>query len=675
MLKPKNKVYLKKKKQLLLMLLFFVLGAFQSIGQVTSNVERQHLIADSLLSISKEEIKKGELNKALFSVEKGLTIFKEIENYKSVGDCYNQMATIYYYQGEFYNALTQFEQSKSYFEKASFKKGIASSTNNKGAIYYYIGNYSKALDHYKTALQIHQELNNDEQVAGTTQNIGNIYFILEDFGTAKKYYKIAEKIYRKNTNEKALSLVLSSIGDVDLKEKKYDVALLNFEASLELAIVNGIKQTQAEVLFNLGKLFEAKREFDEAIQYYNKSLKKSREAKSNLHESSALIALGMLNNKIGNKKSAINKCRKGLEIAKKTNSVSIQEEACECLYQAYKSIENSSKALLYYEQMYMLRDSLNLKQTSDKILNMEFEREMLLDSIATIEKERKLKRLHNKEVEKKEKQRNTLVVAVCFTIIIAIAILSKLNYVRKSKARLQIEKDRSEDLLHNILPEEVAQELKEKGYVDAQDFETASILFTDFKSFTETAANLTPQELVEEINVCFKAFDEIIEKYQIEKIKTIGDAYMAAGGLPKPDSNAVKSTILAAIDMQAFVVKRKLENNLSNKTAFEMRVGIHVGPIVAGIVGVKKFQYDVWGDTVNIASRMESNGAVGKVNISHQTYLLVKEENDLVFEYRGNIKAKGKGELQMYFVNLKHSASDRFLLTKSLNEHQVYLER
>ena len=235
-------------------------------------------------------------------------------------------------------------------------------------------------------------------------------------------------------------------------------------------------------------------------------------------------------------------------------------------------------------------------------------------------------------------------------MVIALGVWSRLNYTKKAKARLQIEKDRSEHLLLNILPEEIADELKAKGFVDAQDFETASILFTDFKSFTETASKLSPQALVEEINVCFKAFDAIIEQYQIEKIKTIGDAYMAAGGLPKPDINAIKNTILAALDMQDFIVKQKKENDHLNKPAFDMRVGIHVGAVVAGIVGIKKFQYDIWGDTVNIASRIESNGETGKVNISQTTYDYIKNDTDFKFEYRGKIAAKGKGDIEMYFV-------------------------
>ena len=661
MLKAQHTYRIIKEKLVLLKFLFCIFIYFTTNGQ-ESNLNSNQQIADSLLSSSKQEVKKGDFAKALLSVEKGLLIYKKIKNYKSAADCHNQIATIHYYQGDFYKALTAFENSKIYFEKANFKNGIASATNNKGAIYYFLGNYSKALDHYKEALEFHKKLNNQIQIAGTTQNIGNIYLILNDLKNAKIYYEVAKKIYTQNNDEKSLSLLLSSIGDVNLKEKKYDIALKNFETSLLLATKSNSLKIKSEVLFNIGKLFEQQNEFDKSLTYYNQSFNTSIEAKSSLHESSALIALGIVNGKLDNQIEAIKKCKKGLVIAEKINSVATQKEACECLYNAYKISNNSSKALQYSEQMYLLRDSLNLKQTSDKILNMEFERKALLDSITNVEKERKLKLKHKEEVKQKEAQRNVFIIAVCFAVLIALAIFSRLNYVRKSKARLQIEKDRSEHLLHNILPVEVAEELKEKGYVDAQNFETASILFTDFKSFTETASHLSPQELVAEINVCFKAFDKIIDHYQIEKIKTIGDAYMAAGGLPKPDTNAVKKIILAAIAMQNFVSKRKLENQKNNKPAFEMRVGIHVGPIVAGIVGVKKFQYDVWGETVNIASRMESNGDIGKVNISHNTYILVKGEKDLAFESRGKIDVKGKGELQMYFVSLNQTLKKNYLL-------------
>ena len=211
-------------------------------------------------------------------------------------------------------------------------------------------------------------------------------------------------------------------------------------------------------------------------------------------------------------------------------------------------------------------------------------------------------------------------------------------------------KKRSDELLLNILPAEVAKELKATGASEARHIEQATILFTDFKGFTEASELLTPQELVEELDTCFKAFDAIITARGIEKIKTIGDAYMAAGGLRKRAPDGVADVVHAALDMQAFMLQRSVERIAHGRPFFEMRVGIHTGPVVAGIVGVKKFQYDIWGDTVNTASRMESAGEVGRVNISESTCREIAAQPGWVFTPRGKVQAKGKGELEMYFV-------------------------
>lgn len=231
-----------------------------------------------------------------------------------------------------------------------------------------------------------------------------------------------------------------------------------------------------------------------------------------------------------------------------------------------------------------------------------------------------------------------------------------LNLERKVAERtqdLEQEKQKSDQLLLNILPSDIARELKEKGKADAQTYESVSVLFTDFKDFSKMAENMTASELVSEIDHCFRQFDEIVHKHNIEKIKTIGDSYMAVAGLPVKNRTHPRDAVLAALEIRDFIVELKKERMHGNKPLFDMRIGIHTGNVVAGIVGSKKFAYDIWGDTVNIASRMESHGAIGKVNISQTTYELLKDEPDLIFEHRGKVEAKGKGELDMYFVDRK----------------------
>ncbi|HTN45935.1 MAG TPA: adenylate/guanylate cyclase domain-containing protein [Flavipsychrobacter sp.] len=220
--------------------------------------------------------------------------------------------------------------------------------------------------------------------------------------------------------------------------------------------------------------------------------------------------------------------------------------------------------------------------------------------------------------------------------------------VAERTEEIHLEKKKSDDLLLNILPSEIAEELKLKGESKAHKYDEVSVLFTDFVNFTKISEQLGVDELLHELNVNFTAFDRIMEKHGLEKIKTIGDAYLAVSGLPVANSRHAQNTILAALDILEFVKIRKAEVPYG----LDIRIGINSGSLIAGIIGVKKFAYDIWGDTVNTAARMEQNSEAGKINISAQTYELVKEE--FACSYRGKIGAKNKGEIDMYFVAAKH---------------------
>lgn len=224
-------------------------------------------------------------------------------------------------------------------------------------------------------------------------------------------------------------------------------------------------------------------------------------------------------------------------------------------------------------------------------------------------------------------------------------VMEQKEEIERQKSLLEAEKDKVEKLLHNILPEETVEELKIRGKARARSYRMISVMFADFEGFTRISENMKPQELVAELDQYFVKFDEIIEKFNIEKIKTMGDAYMCAGGLPiRNKSNPIEIT-LAGLEIQRYID----EANKTKEQPWNLRLGIHTGGLVAGVVGIKRFAYDIWGDTVNVASRMESSGEVGKVNVSGTTYEHIREF--FKCEYRGKIKAKNKGEIDMYFVH------------------------
>lgn len=565
---------------------------------------------------------------------------KALDKFIWDGYLFSQPDSAFYFGGLEYD----FAESKG------IKKHMAYAIITQGVSFEARADYPKALSYYQRSLKICEGIADKSGVATSLNNIGTIYLYQRDFAKALDYYQRSLEL-REQTKEKiGIAQCLANIGMAYDDQSDAPKALDFYNRGLKIFEEIGDNSGIANSLNNTGVIYEDMGDYPKALDYYRRSLKTYEASADKAGMANALNNIGGVHQKQRDYRTASNECQKGLELAQGFGAVLEQRDACKCLYAAYKAMGNDPKALAYREQMASLDDSLNAVETNKKLQQMEFEKVLLADSLKQEKEKAGVQLAHQKEVAQKDMVRNMLLGGGLLFVILSVGFFNRWRYVKHSRDVISVERDRSERLLLNILPAEIAEELKAKGRADARDFELVTILFTDFKGFTEASAKLSAQELVSEINACFEFFDGIMGKYAIEKIKTIGDAYMCAGGLPVPSADSPMNTIRAALDMQDFMKIRKSERDLLGLPAFEMRCGIHTGPVVAGIVGVKKFAYDIWGDTVNTASRMESSGEVGQVNISGSTYALTKDDPGFTFTSRGKVQAKGKGEMEMYFV-------------------------
>ena len=588
---------------------------------------------------------------SLQSHNKGLRLSEEQGDLNGVARSLSNIAHIYYNQGYFSKAIDYLTRSLKINEERGDKDGASGSLGNIGVIYSELGDNVKALEYYLKSLKIYEEIGDQDGISNNLANIGTIYLELGDSSKAMDYLSRSQIINEEISDKEGLATVLAKIGLIHKANGDSIKALDNYQRSLRISeeIEN---KTGISVNLRYISIYHLNRgDLNVAMDYIKRSLEIDLEIGDKTGQAECLNLIGQIYFKQRDYSKAIDNCNKGLNLGLEIGAISLQKESCDCLFKSYKALGDGNKALGYIEQMNVLTDSMQTQETAKQLQQMEFSKQVLADSLVQVEKERKVEVSHQVEIRQKDKNRNIAIGAGLFFLLLAAGFYGRWRFVKKSKAIVEKEKKRSDNLLLNILPAEIAEELKITGKADARDFDLVSILFTDFKSFTETSEKITAKELIGEINHCFEAFDHICEKYGIEKIKTIGDAYMAAGGLPVPTVDSIKNTVLASLEMQAFITERIKEKHAKNEIPFEMRLGIHTGPVVAGIVGIKKFQYDIWGDTVNTASRMESSGEIGTVNISQSTYELIKDDSDFSFEARGKIEVKGKGELTMYFVS------------------------
>lgn len=593
---------------------------------------------------------RGHYTKALDCYIQSLEIQEEIGNQKEVAACLNNIGLIYVIQGNYPKALDYYNKGLKIERQIGNQKGVAITLNNIGIIYNDQGDYPKAIDFYTQSLKIEQQFGDQKGEAICLNNIGIIYHNQGDYAKALEYHTRSLKIKEQIGDQMGIAPSLHNIGLVYHKQHDYAKALNYYTQSLEIKEHFGDEKGIALSLNSIGEIYLLQGDYKTAMGYYLQSLNISEEIQDKRGTANTLNNIGEISNKQGDHIQAISWCEIALETSTEINILTEQRDACVCLFDAYKAQGNHEKALEFHEKIVSLEDSLQAEETNRKLRQMEFAKQMLADSLIQEEEKLKVQISHEKEVRKKKRTRNIYLFAAVLLLIFAVGFYRRIRFVKMSKLLIEKEKNRSDRLLLNILPSEIADELKEKGKAKARVFDKVTILFSDFKDFTKISEQLSAEELVDEINTCFKPFDSICKKYGIEKIKTIGDSYMAAGGLPVPSGGSVKKTVLAAIEMMEFIQQRKGEREAKGQIGFEMRLGIHTGPVVAGIVGVSKFQYDIWGDSVNIASRIEASSEVGKINISQATYELIKDDPKFKFQPRGKIKVRGKGEIEMWFV-------------------------
>jgi class 3 adenylate cyclase/Tfp pilus assembly protein PilF len=593
---------------------------------------------------------RGDFHQALKYYEQSLVIFREISDKKGMAKVMNNMGVMYSNLGEFVKAMDFHKRSLAIKEEIPDKNGMAGSMNNIGLIYMNQGDYPKALNNFQKSLKIMEDFGDKRGIAQVLNNIGLIYMRRGDSLEALEHFQRSLAICEDISDKRGSAGILSNIGLIYQEQGKYSIALDYFQRSLTINEEIADRKGVASSFNNIGEIYIEKGEYARAMEYYMESLKIYEDISEKQGMAGTLINIGRAYNKQGNHRQALRWCKQGLETAEEISIIDEQRDACDCLYDAYKAMNNHDKALEYHERSTDLNKRLQEDETAKMLQQMEFARQSLADSLIREEEKLKIQIAHEATVRKKNRTRNIFIFSAILLLLGAFALYRRIVFVRRAKQAIEKEKERSDKLLLNILPSDIADELKEKGRANARKFERVPILFTDFKGFTRISEKLSAEKLVEEINTCFEPFDTICEKYGIEKIKTIGDSYMAAGGLPVPMDDSVRNTVLAGIEMTEFVLQRQKDQKAKGDICFEMRVGIHTGPVIAGIVGIKKFQYDIWGDTVNIASRLENAGVEGKVNISKSTYEFIKDDPAFKFQPRGMVPTKGKGEMEMWFV-------------------------
>ncbi|MBK6930131.1 MAG: tetratricopeptide repeat protein [Saprospirales bacterium] len=604
-----------------------------------------------------EEIR-GNFDQARRHYQKALDLRRRLGNKQDIGSSLNNLGVLFEMIGRFDSALVFHRENLAIQEQLADTLRIARAQFNIAGAYQEMGLYTEAQGYLYDARRILEARKDLDGTAKVYAQLGHIRFELDRYAEARDWYArelaIREQLDDPARLAEALTDYANALDELDSSQ----TAVAYYLRALELWKQLDDRPGQANVFINLGDALKHSGFYRQALQYLRQAETICLEFDDKLGLMEVYNTIGDVYYRNNNLQNSLQFVRKYYRIAQETNDNKYIQGALKDFAEVYAAMGNFSKAYDYRVQY----DEFRYRNLNERI-SAEFARKEALfeDDKRKRQIERRIERQQTdikiQEAElAKSTTRQYALLGGALALLVLVALLFSRNRLRARANRelaakniaIERERERADALLTNILPAATAAELKANARVKPERYESVTVMFTDFRGFTKIAEQVSFEVLIAELNECFSLFDDIVLEHGLEKIKTIGDAYMCAGGLPRPNTTHPQDVVRAAIAMQCRLQTLMRQKQAQGKPVFEMRIGIHTGPVVAGVVGSHKFAYDIWGDTVNTAARLEQGSESHKINISETTYLRVKDQ--FACSYRGRLAAKSKGDIAMYFV-------------------------
>ena len=574
-----------------------------------------------------------------------LEVQRQRGDLESIATTMNNIGLNYKMRGNYDKAIEYYEQTVEIDEQMGKGSEIAKTLNNIGMVYRIWGIYAKAIEFFERSLQIRKSLNDQAGIAKTLNNIGLVYTDWKKFDQAVVSLKESLRIEETLNNESETGIRLNNLGRVYFMMNTYDTALVYFGKALEIHRHLQDKDQIALAYNNIGKVFLAMKKNENAEKYLLSALQIYSDLDLEAEKATVMANLSDISKASGNYGKSILMLDSSTIIAEKLNLRNQLQQNYLSYSNYYADRKDYKQSLEYFRKYSNIKDSVFSKEVLSQLSDFQvrYETEKKESEITLLKQNEEIQNL---ALKKQTVVRNSFI-AVSVLLLALVGMSFYFLQVKKKDNRIIAgAREKSEQLLLNILPAGIASDLKERGQTEPKVFSDVTACFIDIVNFTQKSTQISPVVLISELNQIFTAFDIIVEKYGCERIKTIGDSYMAVAGLPDYNPRHAVKIVRCCIEMIRYIRER----NLNAEHKWEIRAGIHSGEVIAGVVGVKKYIYDVFGDTINTASRMESNSEPMKINISEATYNLVKD--DFETEYRGELEVRGKGKLRMYFVKV-----------------------